>query len=293
MTTTSFPISLNRNRLEPNNIFSFALLIPGLVFLFEVFYGFILENLIILACSLRTLSHLLSVVSERLQKRFTEKGCNPNYPLGYGKLSNLFDFSAGISMLFICFIVGYYSINQVLFPEVHTIEFLMEIALLDVCTNFISLLFLQGTKNTQSQKKNLGTHFLANALLSTLLILVVGIIWATQLYFFSGILGLIITAVVARWSFGTIWISGGLLLDLCPNKNLPKKIRTDLYNKFDTIVAVDKIQVWQIAEKKNAAIIRLKLYPGEIYEYRFLKREITNRVQRKFQIEMVAVEFDW
>lgn len=291
MANNSLWFSIAKNRLNPNESFPVTLVIPCAVFVFEAFYGFLLENLIILVCALRTLAHLISIISEKIQEHFNRKEASANYPLGYGKLSSLFDFSMGFTFLTLCFIGAYFSIKQILFPQASPTNLLLEIILLDIGANFISLHLLQ---KGIGKKKNITGHLISNAIISTILLLItLSIFWTQQLYFLSGIAGLIICGVVTRWSIGSLWISSQLLVDASPNKNLHKKIRTDLYNKFDTIVAVEKIQTWQLNEQKNAAIIRLKLYPGEIYEYRFLKREITKRVQRKYQIDMVAIEFDW
>ncbi len=70
-------------------------------------------------------------------------------------------------------------------------------------------------------------------------------------------------------------------------------IAQDLFGRFDTIVSVDEINVWEIPNSQSTVIIKLKVYPAEVYEYKRLQRELKQRMLQKFGINHLSVELDW
>lgn len=70
-------------------------------------------------------------------------------------------------------------------------------------------------------------------------------------------------------------------------------IAKDLFGRFDTIVSVDEINVWEIPNNDSTVIIKLKVFPAEVYEYKRLKRELKQRLAQKFGITHLSLEFDW
>ncbi len=78
-----------------------------------------------------------------------------------------------------------------------------------------------------------------------------------------------------------------------PNHANSANIAKDIFGRFDTIVSVDEINVWEIPNNDSTVIIKLKVFPAEVYEYKRLKRELKERLAQKFGIRHLSLEFDW
>ncbi len=102
-----------------------------------------------------------------------------------------------------------------------------------------------------------------------------------------------VALVIAKWSFGLIKESALILLTHTPKEVDVDKITKDLYNRFDTILAIDEVRIWEIANGDCAATIKLRVYPAEAYEYKRLKKEIYHRLAKKYQLEHLTLEMDW
>lgn len=83
------------------------------------------------------------------------------------------------------------------------------------------------------------------------------------------------------------------VLEYQPENITAAIIKTDLYNKFDAIISIENPIFWKLSAKENAAILCIKVYPAEVYEYRYLKKEITKRLKSRFHLTVLSIELDW
>lgn len=71
-------------------------------------------------------------------------------------------------------------------------------------------------------------------------------------------------------------------------------IAKDLYGRYDAIISVDDVKVWQFGEKENRVTnLVLRVFPAEISEYKRMKREIRQRISQKFGINRLFIEMEW
>lgn len=70
-------------------------------------------------------------------------------------------------------------------------------------------------------------------------------------------------------------------------------IASDLYGRYDAIISVDEVQFWKFEDREVAANLTIKVFPGTANEYKRIKREIRERIQKRFGINRLNIEFDW
>lgn len=72
-----------------------------------------------------------------------------------------------------------------------------------------------------------------------------------------------------------------------------EKLKKDLYNKYGTILSVDEVLFMQLPDLGMLTFLKIKVFVGELTEYKVLKREIRKRLLNRFNIKHVNIELDW
>ena len=228
---------------------------------------------------------LITALAHRYARRHAR---NPRFAFGTGKLGDLAGFASAIVLALVALLIGWESLLRFQNPIPISFDQAILVAFLGLAVNLLCAWLLKedhhhhghghghrhhesahdptahhehagaSTRDPTARDNNLRAaylHVLADALTSVLAIVALlagrsyGLIWLDPL------IGIVGALVIARWSWGLIRDSGGVLLDyVAEDEELPDEIRTALETSNDEIV---DLHVWQLGPGHHGAIISI------------------------------------
>ncbi|MAN77133.1 CDF family Co(II)/Ni(II) efflux transporter DmeF [Pelagibacterium flavum] len=209
---------------------------------------------------------------------------DPRFTFGTGKLGDLGAFASAIILALVALLIGWESLTRLANPVAISFEQAIAVACLGLVVNLVCAWLLRDDhshhhghghahhhhdddgahghshdgRHNHARDNNLRAaylHVLADALTS---ILAIAALLAGRSYGWNWAdpaMGVVGALVIARWSWGLIRDSGGVLLDRTPDSDdLPGQIRSALETEIDRIA---DLHVWQVGPGHHAAIVSL------------------------------------
>ncbi|MFC6445748.1 CDF family Co(II)/Ni(II) efflux transporter DmeF [Shinella zoogloeoides] len=204
---------------------------------------------------------------------------DPRFTFGTGKLGDLAGFASAIVLVLIALLIGWESFVRLANPVAISFEQAIAVAVAGLAVNLLSAWLLRddhghhhhghghahahdehghGHHGHHARDNNLRAaylHVLADALTSVLAIAALllgrsyGWLWADP------VMGIVGALVIARWSWGLIRETGGVLIDAAPQgEGLAEDIRAELEHGGERVT---DLHVWQVGPGHHAAIISL------------------------------------
>ena len=186
---------------------------------------------------------------------------DPRFTFGTGKLGDLAGFASAIVLVLIALLIGWESFVRLANPVAISFEQAIAVAVAGLAVNLLSAWLLRDDHDHHghhARDNNLRAaylHVLADALTSVLAIAALllgrsyGWLWADP------VMGIVGALVIARWSWGLIRETGGVLIDAAPQgEGLAEDIRAELEHGGERVT---DLHVWQVGPGHHAAIISL------------------------------------
>jgi cation diffusion facilitator family transporter len=197
---------------------------------------------------------------------------------GTGKLGDLAAFTSAIALAMIALLIGYESVERVIYPVPIAFNQAIPIAVVGLGVNLLSAFLLRddhdhhhghahdhgdedhnhehGSSHVH-RDHNLRAafvHVMADVAVSVLVI--VGLVAGRQFgwVWMDPLMGLIATVVILSWSWTLIRSAGAVLLDVCPDPALSRKITTRLEQGSDR---VSDLHLWRLGPGHLAAVVSL------------------------------------
>lgn len=224
---------------------------------------------------------------------------DPRFTFGTGKMGDLAGFASAVILALVALLIGAESVMRFLDPVAISFPQAIAVAVVGLAINLASAWLLRDVPHGgpahhhphhephdhsghgdaghgHARDNNLRAayiHVLADALTSVLAIIALllgstnGWLWADPL------MGLVGALVIARWSWGLVRDTGGILLDMLPTgENLEQEIRQALERDGDQIT---DLHVWKVGPGHHAAIVALaSTAPAPPADYKALLRPI-------------------
>ena len=197
---------------------------------------------------------------------------------GTGKLGDLAAFTSAIALAMIALLIGYESLERLIDPVPISFNQAIPIAAAGLGVNLLSAYLLRGGHGHQHghahehahaghdhahasahvhRDHNLRAafvHVMADAAVSVLVIF--GLLAGRQFgwLWMDPVMGLIATAVILSWSWTLARSAGAILLDVCPDPALARKIALRLEQGGDR---VSDLHLWRVGPGHLAAVISL------------------------------------
>lgn len=240
----------------------------------EILFGYLYGSMALLADGVHMASHAaalgLSYAAYVLARRYA---ADPRWSFGSGKMNSLAAYTSALLLGAFAFIMAFESIRRLLNPVAIAFDQAILVAVLGLVVNGLSVWILQGGHEHHHHEHehahghdhhhhhhdhNLRAaylHVLADALTSLLAIFALlggkylGWNWLDP------VMGIVGAALVTRWAWGLVRISGHVLLDRQAPPDLVEGIRALL--EQDGRTEVTDLHVWSIGPGMYAAAISL------------------------------------
>jgi cation diffusion facilitator family transporter len=199
---------------------------------------------------------------------------------GTGKLGDLAAFTSAIALAMIALLIGYESVERVIYPVPIAFNQAIPIAVVGLGVNLLSAFLLRddhdhhhghahdhGDEDHDHDHEHGSSHVhrdhnlraafvhvMADVAVSVLVI--VGLVAGRQFgwVWMDPLMGLIATVVILSWSWTLIRSAGAVLLDVCPDPALSRKITARLEQGSDR---VSDLHLWRLGPGHLAAVVSL------------------------------------
>lgn len=216
---------------------------------------------------------LIAALAYTYSRRYVNDG---RLTFGTGKFGDLAAFTSAIALAMIALLIGYESADRLMNPVSIAFDRAIPIAVVGLGVNLLSAFLLRddhhhahvpdelhgdhvhthGNKHVH-RDHNLRAafvHVMADAAVSVLVI--VGLLAGRQFgwVWMDPLMGLVATVVILSWSWTLIRSAGAILLDVCPDPALSRKIAIHLEQGSDR---VSDLHLWRLGPGHLAAVISL------------------------------------
>jgi cation diffusion facilitator family transporter len=244
----------------------------------EIAGGLWFGSVALIADGLHMSTHAGALLIAALAYTYSRRYANDKrLTFGTGKLGDLAAFTSAIALAMIALLIGYESIDRLMNPVPIAFNQAIPIAAVGLGVNLLSAFLLRDDHDHHTgqghnhdpghghhrshahvhRDHNLRAAFLhvtADAAVSVLVI--VGLLAGKQFgwVWMDPVMGLVATAVILSWSWTLIRSAGAILLDVCPDPALSRKIALRLEQGSDR---VSDLHLWRVGPGHLAAVISL------------------------------------
>lgn len=239
----------------------------------EIAAGTLFGSMALLADGWHMASHAgalsITVLGYYFARRYAR---DPRFSFGTWKIGELAGFSSALVLAVIALLMAYESMKRLYSPVDISFDEALVVAGLGLLVNLLSVYLLRGQshdlashnhgnshdhhdgKFTDNNLRAAYLHVLADALTSLLAITALlggrffGWTWMDPL------MGIVGAVVIARWSYGLIRDTGGVLLDL-QEPVIEVEVRRAIESEADN--RVDDLHLWRVGPRGFAAIVSL------------------------------------
>jgi cation diffusion facilitator family transporter len=249
----------------------------------EIVGGWWFGSVALIADGLHMSTHAGALVIAALAYTYSRRYANDaRLTFGTGKFGDLAAFTSAIVLAIIALLIGYESADRLLNPLPIAFNQAIPIAVVGLGVNLLSAYLLRDDhdhhhghdhphRHHVHRDHNLRAafvHVVADAAVSVLVI--IGLVAGRQFgwVWMDPTMGLVATIVILSWSWTLIRSAGSILLDVCPDPSLARKIAVGLEQGSDR---VSDLHLWRLGPGHLGAIISIVSHdprPAEVYKRR-------------------------
>lgn len=239
----------------------------------EIAAGTIYGSMALVADGWHMATHAAAMLITALAYYYARKNAeNRRFTFGTGKLGELAGFASAVILALIALMIGWESFVRLTAPVPIDFNQAILVAVVGLVVNLVSAWLLSGDHHHHHHghqhdhdhdhhggDNNLRAaymHVLADGLTSVLAIVALltgslyGWLWLDPA------MGIVGALVIARWSWGLIRDSGGVLVDYLPaGEDLPDEIRSTIENEGEKIT---DLHVWRLGPGHHGAIVAIR-----------------------------------
>ncbi|HKS86758.1 MAG TPA: CDF family Co(II)/Ni(II) efflux transporter DmeF [Pseudolabrys sp.] len=239
----------------------------------EIFGGWWFGSVALIADGLHMSTHagalLIAALAYTCSRRYAG---DDRLTFGTGKFGDLAAFTSAIVLAMIAILIGYESFERFVKPVTIAFNQAIPIAVVGLGVNLLSAYLLHdehdhhhggthvrhhGHDHHVHRDHNLRAafvHVMADAAVSVLVI--VGLVAGRQFgwIWMDPLMGIVATIVILSWSSTLIRSAGAILLDVCPDQSLSRKIALRLEQGSDRI---SDLHLWRLGPGHLAAVISI------------------------------------
>src|SRR5215468_10792137 len=238
----------------------------------EIVGGWWFGSVALIADGLHMSTHagalLIAALAYTWSRRYVD---DARLTFGTGKFGDLAAFSSAIILAMIALLIGYESVDRLIHPVPIAFNQAIPIAVVGLGVNLLSAYLLRDDHNHHHghahqhdhehshvhRDHNLRAafvHVMADAAVSVLVI--IGLVAGRQFgwLWMDPIMGLVATVVILSWSWTLIHSAGAILLDVCPDPALSRKIAARLEQGSDR---VSDLHLWRLGPGHLGAVISI------------------------------------
>lgn len=265
-----------------------VIVITAMMMVVEIVAGTIYGSMALVADGWHMATHAAALMITALAYFYARRNVrNPRFTFGTGKLGDLAGFASAIVLALVALLIGWESLVRLYSPVAINFSQAILVAVIGLAVNLVCAYLLRDDHHHHGHSHGHGhahphdhdhahphgeegehegdkdhnlraayLHVMADALTSVLAIaaLTLGSFYGWM--WLDPTMGIVGGLVIARWSWGLIRATGGVLIDYLPaDEDLPGEIREAVETEG---VEITDLHVWQLGPGHHGAIVALR-----------------------------------
>jgi cation diffusion facilitator family transporter len=272
--------------------------LTGTMMVVEIAAGILFGSMALLADGLHMASHAVALGINAFAYVYARRHAhNPAFSFGTGKVNALGGFSGAVLLALFALAMAAESVKRFFDPVPIELDQALVVAALGLLVNGASVFILGVGRHGHGPQENSQAgaahahdhnltsaylHVLADALTSLLAIVALLAAKYGGWMWMDPAMGIVGAVLVARWSFGLLRDTSGILLDLQGPRSIRRAIREAIENDRDSQVA--DLHLWSIGPGIYAAVLAVVAWEPETPDaYR-------NRIPDSLPVPHVTIE---
>jgi cation diffusion facilitator family transporter len=286
-----------------------AISLAGFMMVAEIVGGTLFGSLAVVADGFHMATHALALLIAAVAYSYARRHVNdPRFVFGTGKLGDLAGFTSALVLAIIALVIGYEAAVRLFWPVTIHFDEAILIAVGGLIVNIATAWLLRagggdrhrhrhgaaehvhgGARATSAVSRDYNmraafVHVAADAAVSVLAIcgLLLGRFFGWV--WMDPVMGLVGALVIANWAFGLIRNTGGVLLDMNPDKEMAEELRRTIESDGDRLA---DLHVWRLGPGHLGAIVSImtanprdtEFYRSRLSHFRMLSH-VTIEVRR-------------
>lgn len=248
----------------------------------EIIAGVVYGSMALLADGFHMATHAGALTVAAIAYAFAKRNArNPRYTFGTGKVGDLAGFASALVLGIVALAIAVESAQRLISPSTVAFDQAIIVAVIGLAVNLVSAALLADSghhhhghhhhddhdhghdhhhgPSTDNNLRAAYLHVLADALTSVLAIVALVAGKYAGWTYLDPAMGIVGAIVIARWSWGLMRDSAGVLLDTA-DPHLIEEIREQVEGPGDSWIA--DLHVWRIGPDAHAAILTVTANPG-------------------------------
>lgn len=267
-----------------------AAILTGLFMVVEVIGGLVSGSLALLADAGHMMTDFAALAMAWGAFVLAARPANRRLTFGYARMPVLAAFVNGLALFAISIFIIIEAIRRFGHMENHEIlaGTMLGVAVAGLVVNIAAFLILRGADQDNLNIRGAVLHVIGDMLGSAAAIIGALVILKTGYKPIDPILSVFVALLILRSAWYLIKDSSHILLEGTPKTLNAEEIRIELTQKFDTVTAVDKMNLWSLADDQPMMTLTLSL--AKDADSTSLVKDIRHHLDQEYGIKDLTVE---
>jgi cobalt-zinc-cadmium efflux system protein len=271
------------------NAFKTGIAINIIFIILEVFYGFFSNSMALLADAGHNFSDVLALIFSWIAVRLSQRKPTLKFTYGFRRSTILVAILNTVLLLGAIVFVFWETIQRLGKPQIINSNSVIIVAAIGILINgFTAWLFLKEKKHDLNIRSAF-THFVADALVSSGVVVAGLIIALTGITWIDSITSLIIIAVILYSSYRLLIDSVSLALDAVPENIDFEAVRIYL-SELPEVSGIHDLHIWALGTSAAALTVHLETHSQT--DFNFITK-IQHQLNDKFRIEHSTIQVEY
>jgi len=234
-----------------SNAFIIGIVLNFLFVIIEVITGLYIHSLSLLSDAGHNLADVASLSMSLIAFRLVKVKPNEKFTYGYKKTTVLVALLNAAILLLSIGAISYEAIHRMIAPEPLPGKVISMVAAIGILVNTITALLFLRNKDHDLNIKSAFLHLLADAIVSTALVIGGILIFYTGLYWIDAVLSLLVGAVILVSTWQLLKDSLRLSLDAVP-EGIDLRHVQEMIGKIAGVRGFHHIHIWALSTSENA-----------------------------------------
>jgi cobalt-zinc-cadmium efflux system protein len=281
---------LHHNQTDKiGDAFKIGIAINIIFIILEVFYGFFSNSMALLADAGHNFSDVLALIFSWLAVRLSQRKPTLKFTYGFRRSTILVAILNTVLLLGAIVFIFWETIQRLGKPQIINSYSIIIVAAIGILINgFTAWLFLKDKKHDLNIRSAF-THFVADALVSSGVVVAGFIMALTGITWIDSIVSLIIIAVILYNSYRLLIDSVSLALDAVP-ENIDFEAVRKYLSDLPEVAGIHDLHIWALSTSAAALTVHLETHSPT--DFTFITK-IQHQLNDKFRIEHSTIQIEY
>jgi cobalt-zinc-cadmium efflux system protein len=264
--------------------------VTGLIMIIEVIGGYLSHSIALLSDAGHMFTHLFALLISYLAIRMVSFKPSMYRTFGLYRVEVIASLVNSVFLFGVTSLIVYESVERIVSPqEIASVEMLV-VALIGLVANVVTLFILEGAHHHDRNIRSAVMHMVADLLSSVAVVIGAIIIHFTKWTFIDPLAGILISILIAVWSWKLFRDALRVLLEIAPSHIPPNEVRELLKKNDPRIKAINDMHVVEITSGMYNFSAHVEIDRESSCDYEDVIATINSFLKKKYAIDHTTIQ---